>query len=87
MYSYFQQNDLENAAQFFDSNKFELDKHPVANYLMSFVAESRNEIREARTFIRKSIMSSQSFENVERYKKRLQELLWWKDFCALILLK
>ena len=74
MYEYFQQNDFEKAAQFFESNKTELKNHPAANYLMSFIAENRNETKQAKTFIRKSIMSSQSFENIERYKERLQEL-------------
>jgi cyclic pyranopterin phosphate synthase len=75
MYEYFQQNEFEKAAQFFESNKTELKNHPAANYLMSFIAESRNEVKQAKTFIRKSIMSSQSFENIERYKERLNNLL------------
>ena len=55
----------------FEANKNDLDKNPVANYLMSFVAVSNNDFKNAKTFIRRSIMFSQSFENIEKYKNRL----------------
>jgi len=74
MFSYFQANDFEKAEQFFVTNKIALNKNPVANYLMSFVAEKKQNLKQAKTFIRRSIMLSQSFNNIEKYKERLKNL-------------
>jgi cyclic pyranopterin phosphate synthase len=74
MFQLFQQNNFADAAKLFTANKFDLEKSPVANYLMSFIAESNNEMKQAKTFIRRSIMFSQSFENIEKYKQRLKQI-------------
>ncbi|MEI6707394.1 MAG: radical SAM protein [Methylococcales bacterium] len=75
MFEYFQKNEFQNVEIFFSKNESVLKDNPIANYLMSYIAESKNEINVAKTFIRKSIMYSQSFENIETYKNRFILLL------------
>lgn len=74
MFTYFQTSDFEGAEQFFVINKIALNKNPIANYLMSFIAENNSNLKEAKTFTRRSIMLSQSFNNIEKYKERLKSL-------------
>lgn len=75
MFKHFQLQNFETVAQFFEADKNDLDKNPVANYLMSFVAESNSDFKNAKTFIRRSIMYSQSFENIEKYRARFADLI------------
>lgn len=74
MFEYFQSNNFENVEQIFYTYKNSLSVNPIANYLMSFVSEKKGELKSAKTFIRKSILNSQSFDSIEKYKQRLTEL-------------
>ncbi len=74
MFGYFQSNKFAEAERFFLSQDNTLGVDPVANYLMSFIAEKKDDINSAKTYARKSIMNSQSFENIEKYKQRLTDL-------------
>jgi len=74
MFTYFQANNFEGAQQFFVTNKVPLNKNPVANYLMSFISENQDNFKAAKTFSRRSIMLSHSFNNIEKYKQRFKSL-------------
>jgi radical SAM protein with 4Fe4S-binding SPASM domain len=74
MFTYFQVDDHKGAEEFFEINKTTLNKNPVANYLMSFAAERKSNLNDAKMFTRRSIMLSQSFNNIDKYKERLKTL-------------
>ena len=74
MFTYFQLNNFDMTETFYSAHKVDLEESPVANYLLSFIAESKGNMKGAKTFARRSIMFSKSLETIQTYQKRLEKL-------------
>ncbi|MCB0539311.1 MAG: radical SAM protein [Bacteroidetes bacterium] len=75
MFEGFQKEDIDLVSQIFIENFHVLHDNPNANYLMSFVSEINGNISLAKSQARKSIICSNSVENVHQFKQRFSSLL------------
>jgi cyclic pyranopterin phosphate synthase len=73
MYQALHHNNIQEVESIFEIHKYELRGNSFANYIMSFVAEYKNDIETAKSYLRKSIINASTQHNT-LFVKRFREL-------------
>lgn len=74
MYSYLESGNSKEVKKIYNSQVNNLKKNSLANLIMSYVAESENDLEGSLSYARKSIINSVSNENARQFGERLKQL-------------